>query len=245
MLAILAPLHEELKTLRLYLEVDTTVYLRQGVIWQGRLGSHPCIVACSGVGCAAMQSVADYCLRQLGATQLLLLGFAGATAPHLHIGDLIIGDAIVAADDAATWRPAAALTAEAATICEVSRLTGQPGRIVTVRTLIPSPHEKAFLGTQHQAVAVDMESSAMAQVADAAGVPWLVVRAIIDPMDTPLPAQLARVNPDGTAAIGCVLRTLVRHPRVVLQLPRLYFAAAKAREHLTTFAKAWVTGRCA
>lgn len=243
MLAILAPLHEELKTLRLYLEVDTTVYLRQSLIWHGRLGSHPCIVARAGIGTAAMQSAAAYCLRHLGATQLLLLGFAGATAPHLHIGDLIIGDTIVAADDATTWKPAAALTAEAAAICEAVHLTGQPGRIVTVHALVPSPHEKAFLGTQHQAIAVDMESSALARVAEDAGVPWLVVRAIIDPMDTSLPAQLARVNPDGTAAIGLLLRTLVQHPRFLGQLPRLYYAAAKAREHLTTFAKAWIAGR--
>ncbi|MBI4367157.1 MAG: hypothetical protein HY543_10090 [Deltaproteobacteria bacterium] len=242
MLTFLSPLEEECKTLRAYCEVDATVYLRPSCIWQGRLGPHGIVLARTGIGKAAMRAAATFCIERLGATELVLLGFGGATAPGIHPGDLVIAASVIdgVAGHALGANGVAARAADALRVAHDAHLAAQTGVVVTMPHLIPSSHEKAFLGTKYQADAVDMEGIALAEAAEARGLPWLVVRAIIDTMELPLPAPLAAVHADGTTAYGAVLRHCLREPQVLAHLPRLHAAAVRARERLTGFAKAWI-----
>lgn len=240
MLAILAPLQEELRTLRTYLEADTTVFCRPSTLWHGRIGPHELTLGRTGIGAKAMQHAAHLALQHLRCTQLLCIGFAGTTVPHTHVGDLLVADPVIDAATGRTWTPATADRDKVVALCHEAGLPIHHGPLVTVPQVIHSPHEKAFLGTQHQAIGVDMESSAAVAVAADAGIPWCVIRAIVDPMEAPLPEAIVTVEEDGTVAIPQLLWRLLRHPRSIGALPRMHFAATKAREALTTFVKRWI-----
>ncbi len=58
------------------------------------------------------------------------------------------------------------------------------GKVVTGDQIILSSPRKRYLQERFGALAVEMESAAVVQVAEAWGVPWLVVRAASDPADS-------------------------------------------------------------
>ena len=57
------------------------------------------------------------------------------------------------------------------------------GPLVTVDRLMANPKDKAKVGAQFRSIAVDLETSAVAGAAQNAHVPWVAVRAILDPME--------------------------------------------------------------
>ena len=60
------------------------------------------------------------------------------------------------------------------------------GPLATVNQPIFHPDEKARLGMLHGAVAIDMETAAVAAAACQAQIPWMALRVILDPMEVPL-----------------------------------------------------------
>lgn len=93
------------------------------------------------------------------------------------------------------------------------------GTIVGAATIIGSAAEKAALYAQTGAIAVDMESHIAARVAARHGLPFAILRTISDTADHALPpAALVGMNPDGSVALGAILKSLAKNPA---QLPAL------------------------
>jgi adenosylhomocysteine nucleosidase len=86
---------------------------------------------------------------------------------------------------------------------DIVRTTGA-GVILNVAEPVASPAEKSRLFREAGAVAVDMESEAVAEVAHAAGVRFLAVRAIVDPAHRTLPRSVR--------AGGIDMRALLARP---------------------------------
>src|SRR5262249_60264974 len=79
--------------------------------------------------------------------------------------------------------------------------------------------DRAALRGAGGGAAVDMESPAGAGEAVAAGLPFLVIRAIADPAGRALPAAaLAGLAPDGSARPWAVLLSLLRRPPQLIGL---------------------------
>ena len=140
-------------------------------------------------------------------------------ASTLRPGDVIVPDTILVSDvpfpvDAA-WR--ARLAARLA-----QHLIVHPGAMLHTATVIPTPDEKRMLFERTGALAVDMESGAVAQVARRAGIPFAALRAIVDPQTTVIPAAaLAAIDELGCPRIARLLSALAREPRDLLALVRL------------------------
>ncbi len=123
--------------------------------------------------------------------KLISAGFSGATQPGFRIGDLVLATEVIDESSGNRWIPApgpAPANGSFAAGPSIPRPgSGQAplrtGRFVTASRLRPLPDQKAHLGRLYEAVAVDLESSAVAQAAGEAGVPWMALRAILDPME--------------------------------------------------------------
>src|SRR5688572_29203539 len=64
------------------------------------------------------------------------------------------------------------------------------GRLLTVDTILRHPSERKRLAQQHQAIACDMESFAVAETCRRLGVPLLAILIISDAVDDVLPPDI-------------------------------------------------------
>lgn len=143
-----------------------------------------------------------------GATALLSFGLAGGLDPHLAPGRLIVAEAIAGprrtgpADAAWRRRAVAAIGGETA----VGRIAGRDAPCATSA-------DKATLFAATGALAVDTESHAVAEVAEAHGLPFLAIRAVADPAWRALPkCALTAIRADGSLHVGALLRELAGRP---------------------------------
>ena len=98
--------------------------------------------------------------------------------------------------------------------------------------IIADTQRKAKLFADTSALAVDMESHAVARAAKAAGVPFLAIRAIADPSDRAMPpAALNAVAADGSTRVLKTLGAAMRDPK---QFPALLKLGADSEAALKT-----------
>ncbi|MFH0340851.1 MAG: purine phosphorylase [Chromatiales bacterium] len=172
----------------------------------------------SGIGQARARQAAEALVAQ-GARALLSWGTAGALASALRPGDVILPDTILVSDipfpvDAA-WR-----TRLAARLAQ--HLTVHTGALLHTTEVIRTADKKRMLFERTGALAVDMESAAVAQVARRAKIPFAVLRAIVDPQTMAIPAAaLTAIDELGRPRIAGLLAALAREPRDLLALVRL------------------------
>jgi adenosylhomocysteine nucleosidase len=174
--------------------------------------------AVSGMGCAAAGTAARR-LVEAGATALVSWGMAGGLDPDLDAGGICLPREVVAPDGmrfetSASWR-------------ETLAASIAPYRPVAAGVLVTSLHAltgvaaKAELHRASGAVAVDMESSAVAEVAAASHMPFMAVRVIVDTAHDGIPGSVAVAGESGQVRIARLLVGLARSPGDILPLLRL------------------------
>ncbi|MEE9395814.1 MAG: phosphorylase [Methylococcales bacterium] len=102
--------------------------------------------------------------------------------------------------------------------------------IIQSEGLVTTASEKSRLFYSEKAIAVDMESFALAQLASETKLPFLSVRAIADPASMPLPQSVIQaINPQGGIALSVVLKNLAGKPSEITTLIQLglHFHAAQ------------------
>jgi adenosylhomocysteine nucleosidase len=174
----------------------------------------------SGVGAAAAHDGACR-LAAAGARALVSWGMAGALDPTLAAGTLVLASEVVSAGGVRfpttrQWREQlAGQMAARHPICH--------GRLLTSPEPLRSAADKALAFRRTAAAAVDMESAAVAEVAAAGRLDFLVVRAIVDTaLDTlPQAALSAAAAGARTLRLAPLLGSLARAPGDVWALIRL------------------------
>ena len=177
----------------------------------------------AGGGMPAGAEAAAEALVARGATALLSFGLAGGLDPALGAGDVVVPRAVI---EHGTRYP----TGETLAHC----LGGwSAGDLVATDGVVVSVADKAALFRDTGAVAVDLESGAVARVAARHAMPFAVLRAICDPAWRALPpAALAALNSRGAIAAGNIIASLLREPGQTPALIRLGRDAAMARRAL-------------
>lgn len=156
-----------------------------------------------------------------GSEGLLSFGIAGALAPDLESGDLIVAHGLcdAAGEQLATdgaWR--AALTAA----MDENFVHYREGAILGSSRALLTAADKAAAFADSGCLAVDMESAAVAAAAAEADLPFLAVRAVADRASDDLPALVeSAVQPDGRPAVGRSLSALLKRPSQIPATLRL------------------------
>jgi adenosylhomocysteine nucleosidase len=177
-------------------------------------------IACTGGSSQRARAEAARLLAE-GAAGLVSFGLAGGLAPELRPGDLVLPETVRAPDGLMlaadpSWRERLrALFAR-------GRLGATSGAQAGSDRIVATAWEKRLLLEATGALAVDMESHAIAAVASGAGVPFVILRAIADPHDRVIPqAALEALRPDGRVRLPSVLGGVTREPRQLIALLRL------------------------
>jgi adenosylhomocysteine nucleosidase len=108
------------------------------------------------------------------------------------------------------------------------------GRLLCVSELVGKPADKKALGARHDAVAVDMESAAIARLCSKHEVPFGCVRAISDHADTELSRDVAELIWEGRVSPWRLTKALVRSPGLVRELWGLAKQTRFAAQQLAT-----------
>lgn len=161
---------------------------------------------------------------------LISFGVAGGLAPHLQPGDVILSTEVIG--DHGRWRPDAAFDVAMAELAP--RIGAIAGPVLGASTIIATQADKATAWRQTGALAVDLESAAVARAACAAGIPFVVLRTVADPERRALPpAALIPLAADGTPSLGRILAEVLRRPR---QIAALFALARETRQALGALA---------
>jgi adenosylhomocysteine nucleosidase len=161
---------------------------------------------------------------------LVSFGIAGGLAPHLRPGDVILSGEVIGGDRRWVSDPRfhRQLTGLARHIGAVE------GPVLGAADILATEEDKAQAWLDTGALAVDLESAIVAATAEAAGIPFLVLRTIADPATRKLPpAALIPLAVDGTPAVIRVLGEVLRRPR---QIAALFGLARETRQALTALA---------
>lgn len=158
---------------------------------------------------------------------LLSFGFAGGLAPNLPAGTILLPQRLRARDGGyrmvdVDWHRRAASQIDVAPGIE-------SGDLLEAAGVIGTPAHKHSLHVTTGAVAVDMESVALADLASGAGIPFLALRAIIDTADDTVPSAFVAIpGRSGQLRWAPVLLAAAGHPWAMLRFTRAYQAAARA-----------------
>jgi adenosylhomocysteine nucleosidase len=162
-----------------------------------------------------------------GVTGLVSFGLAGGLDPALRPGTIVIPSVVLSEGET--------LYADGMLAARFGGLSGHTmlaGSAVAVDVAAKRRLYAAF-----GAHAIDLESGAVARVAGAHGLPFVVVRAICDPAERNLPpAALVALDSGGGIGFGAVLWSVVAQPWQIPGLVVLACDAGRARRALIRLA---------
>ena len=154
---------------------------------------------------------------------LLSFGIAGALRAGIATGDLLIPASVIQSDGRVHETNAeirARLLQRAR--AELPELAVIDDAILGTDTLIGRETEKLSAGAKTGAATIDMESHRIAMVAEANGLPMIIVRAVLDDVRTELPAFVkSAVTAEGTPDYAKVITGALLKPWNIKKLARL------------------------
>jgi adenosylhomocysteine nucleosidase len=199
---------------------------------QGRHGDREIVLVESGPGGQRAATAAHALIDAYRPRLVVSAGFAGGLDPRLQRQDLVAATSLVsAAGDEVALDPAVLVP----WLDEVQHL--HRGRLLTVDRVVRLREEKQQLGLKHDALAVDMETFAVARVCRQRAVDFLAIRAISDAADDELPADIGKLLAQKSFAgqLGAALGSIFRRPAAVKDLFNLHQNALASSSRLAEF----------
>ncbi|GAC1678240.1 MAG: purine phosphorylase [Steroidobacteraceae bacterium] len=188
------------------------------------------LLAVSGMGCPCAQ-IAAAKLADAGVVGLVSFGLAGGLDPALSAGTVVVPSAVISREGvrfvtASPWR-------EQVRAAIAARCPPADGELLTCASPMGAIADKAAAFHETGAVAVDMESFAVAAVAAAHHLPFIAVRVIVDTAADALPRAVAGASRAGAvslARLGCGLALAPGELFAVIRLAKRYRTAMRTLE---------------
>ncbi|MCK5120466.1 MAG: phosphorylase [Methylococcales bacterium] len=184
------------------------------------------LLALSGAGPGNAIKASELLLEK-GANRLISWGCAAALHPDLKPGDLVLADNLLSADKQQLSIDSPWLKHVTEQLSALNPITG---RLAESHTIVADSIDKKTIHQQSGAIALDMESIAVAKTALLNNCPTLVIRCIADPVSMSLPKAVSyALNNEGDVVLPKLLWFLLIHPSELPGLIKLgsHFNAAK------------------
>jgi adenosylhomocysteine nucleosidase len=210
-MVVLAPMQPELRPFVKAAGLQREASEADGLVtYGGEVADTRVTATLTRMGTAAATTTAEAILDRGDCDHLLVVGIAGGLDPALPIGELVVPARVVGHTSGREHRPT-----------PLGRIA--PARsLITTDDLIVDPDVLQGFGADGFA-AVDMETSAIAEVCDRRGVPWTAFRGISDHGSTDgIDLEVfALSEPDGTANPRAVAKFVATRPWRIPTLARL------------------------
>lgn len=199
--AVIAAMHEELAAVLALMPEDSRQQLGGRDFHVGELHGHPVVVVLSRIGKVAAATTATTLVHRFGVGRMLFTGVAGGLAPGVKVGDVVVADSFIQHDMDASpifpryevplygrsrfgTDPALAEQLSLAAFRALPGVTVHRGLVASGDRFVSTTAESlALQQAQPDALAVEMEGAAIAQVCHDHGIPFAAVRTISDRAD--------------------------------------------------------------
>lgn len=242
-ICIIAALKEELAGIKRQMEIVESTRLGPNGVVSGRWQGHSILLVCSGIGKKRAGEALSRAYERFKFSRVISIGYAGGLAPHLAIGDLVLGDAVLdyQPDESSRAKDSpriinSKLLNEAVSLSKSLDIPVYQGGLLTVERAISDSKEKRELGERLPILAVEMETSSLARFAEEKHLDFLPLRAISDTVDH----DLLNISPFLDKASGEVSKIkagwyVLTHPGSLNDLKELGRHSRKATSRLTDF----------
>jgi len=200
-----------------------------------QINQHAIAIIC-GMGEDNARIAAQTLLEQ-NVSALVSWGTAGALTETIQSGDLVLADSAVANNGDkysfdTEWNKHIANE-----LCNTS-LKIHHGMIAHTQQVLTTTEDKNRLRSKTNALAVDMESLAIVQIANNEKLPCVSIRAIVDEATQCIPEAIIK-NTDtfGRPALFHLFSSLIRNPGLITELIRLGSGMKAATTTLSTVAR--------
>ncbi len=162
-------------------------------IRSGMLGGRSVVLIQAGLGADRSGEAVRLIARRFGCRSVWSVGLAAGLDQSLRPGDLVFPDLVIGPDGRRLDCPI-----PPALRAVLDDLPVHTGPLVSVASPALTPAAKQALRAASGAAALDMEASGVASAADRLGLSWLVLKAVLDPAELPVPPYLlVGAGPDG------------------------------------------------
>lgn len=200
-LAIVSAMHQELAAVLALLPDEHMTVVAGREFWRGHLHGQEVIAVLSRIGKVAAATTATALIERFGVRQMVFTGVAGGLGPGVRVGDVVVADAFLQHDmDASPLFPRhevplygqarfatdPALTARLACAARAALPHAglHQGLVLSGDRFVASTAQaRALQADLPDALAVEMEGAAIAQVCQDYGVAYAAVRTISDRAD--------------------------------------------------------------
>jgi adenosylhomocysteine nucleosidase len=243
MIAILVAVRQELRPILSRADTDHVIRQEHLDFHEGLLAGQPVALLALGIGKECARIAADITIRCYRPDLIISAGFGGGLQPQVREGDIVVGTEILELrKDVGTE-----ITWNVAHRCAVpprfqnEKTPGSRvhyGKIITTEEMVLRAANKARIGKATGALAVDMETSAVAAVCAAKKTDFFAVRCITDNDHEDLPEGFNDFFVLGQLRARRVLSSCARDPRVLGDLARLGYRARHSGRNLARFLQA-------
>ncbi|MDZ7587248.1 MAG: 5'-methylthioadenosine/S-adenosylhomocysteine nucleosidase [Patescibacteria group bacterium] len=190
-----------------------------GLDWiAGEFFNRKTLLLRSGVGKTSAAMATQFLIDRFQPKMIINLGVAGALNREMKQGTVLVADSCQEWDvdlsaiylqALAPIFPASAI--ELSPILSVLASSVSSGRIITGDAFVANQGQRETLAKKFMAVAVDMESAAIAKVATANGIPFFVIKGISDHANTQATVDLEKNLKSATAASFRILQAILEN----------------------------------
>ena len=194
--------------------------------FRAEVGGREFAVVGHGIGHRRATEIARHTFDLMPGAELVVgTGVVGALSSGLKPGDLVLADRILTidGDGQIAERVIAVGDSHMRAVGRSLASAGiaySTGAILTSHRVLATGAEKRRAKESTGAIAVDMETAALASEAAARGLPFVAIRAVLDEVDDEV-VGAAMADQDGNVKPLAATSYLLRNPATMLKLPRL------------------------
>ncbi|HUJ09249.1 MAG TPA: hypothetical protein VL171_04420 [Verrucomicrobiae bacterium] len=240
MIAILVAVRQELRPILRRAQANHLVRQEHLDFYEGTMAGQPVALLALGIGKECARIAAEMTVRCYRPDLIISAGFGGGLQSHVQDGDIVVGTEIlelrkdkgseITCDLMHTTTYPKRINGNGSTEMRVHY-----GKIITTDEMVLRATNKKRIGNVTGALAVDMETSAVASVCAARHIDFLAVRCITDNDHEDLPREFNDYFVLGQLRAKRVLSSCVRDPRVLGDLARLGYRAKRSGASLARF----------
>ena len=234
-IAIFGAVKEEIAGIKQAMNISDHMRLGKTSAWPGKWGKQSIVLVRSGVGQQRAEDATLQVIDRFKPSTLVSIGYAGAVQSELNVGDLVIADTIIEEKKKGEYSPDTDWLNRAKDVSCPEGFKAVVGGLLTVDNVIHDSLSKQELGKNYSVQAVEMETSAIAKVAEEKDVPLLSLRVISDRLDQELLDSSSFLGSDGEISSLKAGWYVLTHPGSIKSALSLRSQTKIATQALTKF----------